>query len=422
MGGRREEIEEHILDLDACGEHEIDADIGEGFDVSGRRVGQIREQLFEDGRIDQTSDFAPREAKREAGREYLTKNPEVSAEEVANEVGVTVDTARKIRSEWVFRKEVEWQSWMEGETLFPYRGSKASTVCWILWKVPESDRFENPKQYTRLPDHEKYVEVFAGSAAVLVNKEPSKTEVLNDANPDVADFFETLRDHGEEMKAYLRTVPFEEPQYDEWVHQWYRVGKPNDDVKRAAMFFYLRFTQWGRKIGGRAGFNRPKGNRPDSKDYYSKVDRLPEFQDRLEGVLVENRDFRQVLTDHDGPETLFYLDPPYVGKEDEYPDKEDLLDELTKRGVPSDVVEEVKSHIDERFPHDRLVETLKSLEGRWMLSYGEKLPEGLEEYRHEYIDPPNTTRSKEHLVMSFEPEVEGTFDPSPHGNALDGNW
>jgi len=46
--------------------------------------------------------------------------------------------------------------------------------------------------------------------------------------------------------------------------------------------------------------------------WLSTVDRLPEIAERLLRVQIEHNDWRIVLKTYDGPDTLFYLDPPYV--------------------------------------------------------------------------------------------------------------
>lgn len=66
----------------------------------------------------------------------------------------------------------------------------------------------------------------------------------------------------------------------------------------------------GKPSGFRANSNR-SGNTPaaDWKNYGEAFTALVE---RLRGVVIENRDAQQVMAVHDSPETLHYVDPPYV--------------------------------------------------------------------------------------------------------------
>lgn len=45
---------------------------------------------------------------------------------------------------------------------------------------------------------------------------------------------------------------------------------------------------------------------------------LEEVHERLAGVTIENRDWLDFIDRYDRPGTLFYLDPPYWGCEDDY--------------------------------------------------------------------------------------------------------
>ena len=443
MGGTREQIEERILSLDGSGDHATDAELAEQFGVTGSWIRQIRHDLYEAGKIDATSDFSPQSAKWQAGREFLKQNPGASADEVASAVRVSLPTARKIRRDWQQRKEVDYEDWMEGDYLFPYVGSKRYIVNWILWSIPEWEQFTetsneweqykqtNPEWFqnrhsasvpewgqfkqlrrqTRLPEHEVFVEVFGGSGTILLNKPPSEVEVYNDLDSDFVCFFETLRDHGEEIQNWLEGKPYERQLYDKWENQWYRDenwyksnDRPEDKVKRAAIFFYLRFPQYHKKNSG-AGYRQPRIKRLKPKRYYNKRDRLPEFQKRLtrndseylqnrfsfpyppnvtEPVTIENEDYREILEHYDSSDTLFYLDPPYVDKEDYYQDSSG-------------------------FDHDELVNSVTQLEGEFILSYGEVLPDGLEDYRQEMLKHPTAHRI-ERTIFSYPEDQEGTFD------------
>jgi DNA adenine methylase len=118
----------------------------------------------------------------------------------------------------------------------------------------------------------------------------------------------------------------------------------------------------------------------------NKIGRLEEFAAWFDDVVLENLDWSEAFEKYDGEKTVFYCDPPYVGKEGYYP----------------------VSEID----HSEFVEALGGLEGGWVVSYAE-LPDGLDEYRvvgrgeRNFMGNGKTgsaKRTREQLVMNFEPE------------------
>src|SRR5690606_6635141 len=56
----------------------------------------------------------------------------------------------------------------------------------------------------------------------------------------------------------------------------------------------------------------------------------------MKNVMIDNRDFREIIRVYDSPDTLFYVDPPYIGREKYYAggfteqDHRDLAEMLNK--------------------------------------------------------------------------------------------
>jgi DNA adenine methylase len=45
---------------------------------------------------------------------------------------------------------------------------------------------------------------------------------------------------------------------------------------------------------------------------------LEDIHKRMAGVVIENMSWQKIIERYDRPGTLFYLDPPYWGNEDDY--------------------------------------------------------------------------------------------------------
>lgn len=223
--------------------------------------------------------------------------------------------------------------------VFPYPGGKSRFAKWILEHVPE---------------HTCFVEVFGGAAGVLMNKDPdtSDVEVYNDRDEDLVQFFEVLRDRPDELVEFLESAPYSRSVHDEWADAFYNGYRPADPVVRAGRFFYLRYTQFGGVYDSKAGLGTSKVAN-EAQAYSNKRARLEELAERFDDVLLERLDWQAVIEKYDGPETVFYCDPPYVGEESTYP----------------------VSAID----HQALRAVLADCEGTWFVSYSE-LPEGYETF------------------------------------------
>lgn len=180
---------------------------------------------------------------------------------------------------------------------FPYYGSKGRLASRIV---------------DLMPRHRVYVEPFAGSAAVLFAKTPAPVEIVNDLDRNVITFFRVLRTREADLARALRLTPYAREEYaaadlaDETI----------DDLERARRFF-IRATQGHNAAGagGRAGWsNGIRAKHTDATATTNIVDRLFALADRLRAVVIEHRDAAELITAHDAPDTVFYLDPPYLSE------------------------------------------------------------------------------------------------------------
>jgi DNA adenine methylase len=82
------------------------------------------------------------------------------------------------------------------------------------------------------------------------------------------------------------------------------------DIQRAARFYYKNRASFG---GGMRTFavSKTKGGGA-SFPQQRNLDLLGGASERLDGVVIENVPYERCFDLYDGPETFFFLDPPYL--------------------------------------------------------------------------------------------------------------
>jgi|SRR5271156_940945 len=166
-----------------------------------------------------------------------------------------------------------------------------------------------PQIVRHFPPHLTYVEPFGGSAAVLFAKEPAKVEVYNDLDGELVNFFRVLRNaklcaklgHAAENTLYARS-------------EFELAKQACDDPVEAARRFLVRQRM---SFGGNGEDwcysiqTSRRGTAAAIRRWRWGVESLPAIHHRLKNVQIECADWRGVLRRFDGPDTLFFLDPPY---------------------------------------------------------------------------------------------------------------
>lgn len=178
-----------------------------------------------------------------------------------------------------------------------YHGGKFRLAPWII---------------EQMPNHVCYVEPFGGAAGVLLQKPRSYAEVYNDLDSEVVNLFRVLRDPelSQRLQEVCALTPYSR---DEFLAAKEETADPVERARRMVVRACMGFgTASG--IGGDSGF------RHDSKRKYATPshlwERYPETLSavcqRLQGVIIENRDALAVMRSHDAETTLHYIDPPYM--------------------------------------------------------------------------------------------------------------
>jgi len=209
-----------------------------------------------------------------------------------------------------------------------------------------------------MPPHTHYVEPFAGGLSVLLAKEPEGvSEVVNDLNGELANFWACLRDRIAFgiLQRQLEAMPFSEADWraagepDQAEGYWAR--SPNAPVDRAIAFFVRCRQSLAGRMKSFTGVTKTRTRRGMNNEvsaWLSAVDGLPEVHARMRRVLVLNRDALDVIRQQDAPQTLFYLDPPYLHD---------------TRATTADYAHEMTEE-----QHRAILRALDGIEGKFLLS------------------------------------------------------
>lgn len=160
--------------------------------------------------------------------------------------------------------------------------------------------------------HSAYVEPFVGMGGVFLRRSwRPKVEVINDLNGEITNLFRILQRHYPQFLDMLRFQVVSRREFERL-----RNASPESltDLERAARFIYLQRLAFGGRVGGVMGVSLTQ-----PRFSLAKLEPLLDAaHSRLDGVVFENLDWHEVVRRYDSKDTLFYLDPPYMGGEKDY--------------------------------------------------------------------------------------------------------
>ncbi len=164
----------------------------------------------------------------------------------------------------------------------------------------------------RIP-HKTYVEPFVGMGGVFLRRAfRPRLEVANDRNGDIVNLFRILQRHYPQLMDVMRFQLASRKEFERL-----RATDPATltDLERAARFLYLQRLAFGGQVRGVFGVA------PEHAPRFSLARLEPILEaahERLDGVVFECLDWSDLIARYDGPDSLFYLDPPYFGNEADY--------------------------------------------------------------------------------------------------------
>jgi len=199
-----------------------------------------------------------------------------------------------------------------------------------------------------MPPHLCYVEAFCGMASVFFNKRPSRVEVLNDASGDIVNLHYCTKKDPARLIKELDILLYSRQVFTEFLKEFRNpIADPFAlDYRRAAKYYYVQLIGFSSKppmaqTPGGFGYSKKRNK---ALDYVKKIKQLEGYSIRLRNAIIENLDFKDCVSRYDGPETLFFLDPPYL--------------ESANPGIDLP-----------RERHYELADQLKHVEGLWILTY-----------------------------------------------------
>jgi DNA adenine methylase len=264
--------------------------------------------------------------------------------------------------------------------MISYIGGKSRISSFIIPNIPT--------------DIETYCEPMSGMFWVFFKMDLSKYPklkkvVYNDFNPLNVNLFNCVINY-KEFSNIIDKIPSQNKELfykfqSELFNQDFIVDLSNPDYETAYKYAYLLTQVW-------SGTNPEKGKFIDLKGKYkSKFDSFKEklksekWQSYFDKISVtENLDFEDVIKKYDSEKSYFYCDPPYYKTEHYYANHEFGLD-----------------------THKRLADTLKSMSGKFSLSYYE-FPDLLEWFPMEEYRWDSKEFAKAAMAKSGMDQTKGT--------------
>lgn len=209
-----------------------------------------------------------------------------------------------------------------------------------------------------IPSHNCYVEPFFGGGWVFFAKDKSSVEVINDINNQLINFYEVLRTKETEFIDRMNMVLRSRHLFLEYRSTLN--DKSLSDVERAFRFYYVNQNAFSGLIryNTKGECNSAFAGSPnkEAKSSFWNMDKIRKSHDRLRDTIIESDSYENIVKRYDRVDTLFFLDPPYEGK-----------DKRTYNGATS-------------FDYETLIKVCRGIKGKFILTLNAEFEDMFSEF------------------------------------------
>ncbi len=175
-------------------------------------------------------------------------------------------------------------------------GGKHYLAPWII------DHF--PVGYENLT----FCEPFAGGGSVLLRKNHSCDEIINDLDYNTFAIWTILKYDCDNFVNSLSKIIYNETSFKDALER-----KTNSIFEAALKEYVLRRMSRGGMKKSFAWSNRLRGGKPgDQNAWETMLTQLHFISERIKNVKIENLDFRKIMENYSRSDVLIYMDPPYL--------------------------------------------------------------------------------------------------------------
>ena len=181
---------------------------------------------------------------------------------------------------------------------------------------PFFSRVGNKEQFIEvieslIPEHITYVEPFVGGGAIFWKRDKSKIVVLNDIERDLMDGYKILK------KGVSHFIIPKELEEQRKIYEQ-KATTPEEKIRKYLLRFNNTFSNSG------------TGKIYNNHIHKEKIKNIPNYHNKLQGVILLNQDYKKVIKKYDSPTTFFFIDPPYEESKGIYSNEYINYEEMNK--------------------------------------------------------------------------------------------